>query len=239
MKTFKATALFLLLAGAAGAGTAASLNFQQGVAGYSGQFDTNLRGEEPTTVYGAADEISIDASDGGFQSQGLLRFDNVFGPGASQINPGDTIVSATLTLNITSAGSGFQFHEMLQAWNAASITFASAVDGIQANGVEARALPVVSLGANNGGSNIEGGLLVINFTSALQRAQAGNAPFGWALLPWLPDGTNGVDFYSAEWVTLAERPLLSVQTLPVPEPAAWALALSGLLAITAVARRRR
>jgi hypothetical protein len=216
---------------------AQTFNFQQGLNGYAGQFDTNLRGEEPTTVYGAEVEISVDASDGGFPSQGLIRFDNLFGSGAGQIGADQVIVSATLTLQITSAGSGFTVHEMLQPWNAATITWQSAGEGIQANGIEAASAALVSLGSNDSGANIGEGPLVIDFTEALQRVRSGAAPgLGWAFLPWLPDGTNGADFYSAEWATVGDRPLLTVVTAPVPEPATTATLLAGL---ALVARRWR
>ncbi len=222
-----------VLLGAAQAAAADTIvhSFQQGVAGYTGQVDTNIRGEEPTTPGGALAEISIDASDGGFPSQGLLRFDGVFGTAPGQIGSDRVITSATLTLQVTSAGSGIQFHEMRQAWDAAVITFANVGDGIQANGIEAALLPVLSVGANDSGSNVDAGPLVLDMTLALQRAQAGLAPFGWALLPFIPEGTNGIDFYSAEWDFAAERPLLSITTAPVPEPGTWAMLSLGLAGV--------
>lgn len=212
--------------------------FQQGAAGYTGQVDTNIRGAEPGTPGGSLAEISIDASDGGFPSQGLLRFDGVFGEGAGQIGADRVITSATLTLQVTSAGSGIRFHEMLQAWDATSITFASAGDGIQADGIEAATVAVLQVGANDTGANVGEGPLVLDVTLALQRAQAGLAPFGWALLPFVPEGTNGIDFYSAEWDFVAERPLLSLVTSPVDEPAGWAMLALGLTALRLQARRR-
>lgn len=222
------------------AAQAQTVLFQQGLNGYSGQFDTNLRGEEPDVAFGSAEEISIDGSDGGFPSQGLLRFDNLFGNGPGQIGSGFVVVSATLTLNITSAGSGIRFHEMLQGWNAATITWDSAVGGIQADGVEAASNPLISLGANDSAGNISEGPLVIDFTNAVQRLRAGTGgTLGWALLPWLPDGTNGVDFYSADWQEVADRPLLTVQIAPVPEPGTWALWLAGLAVVARLARVRR
>lgn len=231
----------MLAAAMASAGAQASTQthtFQQGAAGYSGQVDTNLRGEEPGTPGASLPEISIDASDGGFPSQGLLRFDGVFGAGAGQIGADRVITAATLTLQITSAGSGFRLHEMLQAWDAALVTYGSVGNGIQADGIEAAVLPLLEVGANDPGSNIGEGPLVLDITVAMQRAQAGLAPFGWALLPFLPEGTNGVDFYSAEWDAVAERPLLTVITTPVNEPTAWAMLAMGLAALRLHLRHR-
>ncbi len=212
--------------------------FQQGLAGYSGQVDTNIRGEEPDTIGGAAPELSIDASDGGFESQVLLRFDGVFGSGPGQIGADRVVTGATLSFVVTSAGSGIRFHEMLLPWSDATATFNGFGLGVQANGIEAGLAPVQAIGANDGSANIESGTLVVDFTLAMQRAQAGLAPNGWALLPWLPDGTNGIDVYSAEWDTVAERPLLTITTAPVPEPETWALLGLGLAAVGWRTRRR-
>jgi len=229
----------LAAAGTASAATS-TLQFQQGLNGYAGAIDTQLRGADPTVNYGMDAEIGVDASDGGAQTQALIRFDNLFGMGPGQIRPGDTIVSATLTLNITSGGSGFLLHEMLQAWDANSITWNSAGNGIQANGVEAAATSLLSVGANDGGTVIPGGVFTFDFTAPLLRLQAGQGGnLGWALLPWLPDGTNGLDWYSADWVEAAERPLLSVQVTPIPEPASLLLMLAGMLMLGAVMRADR
>jgi len=233
-----ALAAMAALTGAAQA-QVSTLQFQQGLAGYTGAADTQVRGADPTINYGAELEIGVDASDGGFPTQSLLRFDNLFGNAAGQIPPGSVIVGATLTLTITSEGSGIRFHEMLQAWNANTITWNSAANGLQANGIEAAAQPLFTVGANDGGGNIPSGTLVIDFSSAVQRLQSGaGGSLGWALLPWTPDGTNGVDFYSAEWDTLAERPLLTVQISPVPEAGSAAMLLAGLLGLGALAARK-
>lgn len=228
---FRGIALAVALASGSAQADVLIHSFQQGAGGYAGQVDTNLRGEDPGAPGGSLAEISIDASDGGFPSQGLLRFDGVFGPGAGQVGADRVITSATLTLQVTSAGSGIRFHEMLQAWDGGSLTFASAGDGIQADGTEAAVAAVLEVGANDPGANVGEGPLVLDLTLALQRAQAGLAPHGWALLPFVPEGTNGIDFLSAEWDTVAERPLLTVLTSPVDEPAAWALLALGLGAL--------
>jgi len=235
-------ALWALATAAAGPAFAATstLQFQQGLNGYAGAIDTQVRGADPTVNYGADAEIGVDASDGGAQTQALIRFDSLFGSAPGQIAPGDTIVAATLALNITSGGSGFLLHEMLQAWDANSITWNSAAGGIQANGVEAAVAPLLSVGANEGGSVIPGGIFTFDFTAPLLRLQAGQGgSLGWALLPWLPDGTNGLDWYSADWVEVGERPLLTVQVSPIPEPRSVALMLAGVLLLVVAMRSGR
>jgi hypothetical protein len=113
-------------------------------------------------------------------------------------------------------------------------------DGIQADGSEATTLPLFELGANDGSANIPEEPLTLDMTLALQRLQAGLASgHGWALLPFMPDGTNGLDFASREWAELGDRPLLSVVTAPVPEPATVASMLAGLALLGALAKRRR
>lgn len=231
-----ATALSLL----AGPATARTHTFQQGLNGYSGAADTQLRASDADFAYGSEAEIGVDASDGGAPTQALLRFDAMFGIGAGQIPAGQVITSATLTVNVTSAGSGIRFHELLQPLNFATVTWNSAVGGVQDNGVEAAALPFTTVGANDGGGNIEEGLLVVDVTAAVQRMYSGAATgHGWALLPFMPSGTNGIDFFSAEFDTVADRPLLTVMTAPIPEPGTWALMLGGVMLLAAARRAQR
>lgn len=219
--------------------TAATLSFQEGVNGYTGTRDTTLLSSDPDYAAGSDDFASIDASDGGSPNHVLLSFDHLFGNGAGQIKAGDTIVSAKITFVIASVGSGLRAHDMLSAWNESSITWNSAVNGIQADGVEAVATPFATLGANNGAANVSGDTFELDVTASLQGVQAGNLPgYGWALLPWMSSGTNGLDFVTKEGFFATERPLLTVEVMPVPEPETYAMLLAGLGLIGAVARRR-
>jgi hypothetical protein len=223
----------------AGPAAAATYTFQQGLTGYSGAADTQLRASDADFAYGGEAEIGVDASDGGAPTQALLRFGALFGVGAGQIPAGLLITGATLTVNVTSAGSGIRFHELLQPLNFATVTWNSAVGGVQDDGIEASAAPFVSVGANDSGANIEEGLLVVDVTGAVQRMYSGLAAgHGWALLPFMPSGTNGIDFFSAEFDTVADRPLLTVMTAPIPEPGTWALMLGGVMLLGAAVRAR-
>src|SRR5262249_8387912 len=79
----------------------AAASFQQGVGGYSGTNDTVLFSISPTVNFGTDTGISVDQQDLNGERQGLLKFDNIFGPDPDhQIPLGSTINSATLTLSI-------------------------------------------------------------------------------------------------------------------------------------------
>lgn len=235
----KMTLIALAVATAATSASAATYTFQQDVNGYHGAMDVTLYSSNADFSDGNEQEVSVDASDSGSPNHVLLRFDGLFGDGTGQIKAGEQIVSATLTLEITSAGSGIMFHDMLVDWNPASATWNSFGEGIQTDGIEATAQPFLALGADNGDKNIESGVLVLDFTEALRRMQDGSVPgYGWALLPFMPNGTNGVDFYSAEGFDPTTRPLLTVEVAAVPEPGTWAMLAAGLALIGAVARRR-
>lgn len=237
IQTRLAAAAALVLC-AAGAQATTTLNFQQGNGGYAGTRDTNLRESDAFGVYGAEQELSIDASDDGGRSQVLLSFDDLFGAAPGQIGDDQSIVSATLTLEITSAGSGIRFHDLLAPWSQASATWQSLGNGIQADGVEAAVTPFLAIGADNSGANVGSGPVMLDVTEALQR-QRTDGLHGWALLPFVPNGTNGIDFYSAEGFDLATRPLLSVTVAPVPEAGTLAMMLAGLAGVASRMSRRR
>jgi len=241
--------LALTLAAALAAGSAqanTTLTFQHGVNGYTGGADTYIKEMEAGMAHGGDSNISIDADDDGGHSQSLLRFDGLFGNGAGQIKASDVIVSARVTLSIDSGGSGVQFHDMLQMWNESTITWNNAKlggntqEGIQADGVEAAITPFFSFGANDGSKNIDGDTFTADVTSSLMAIQAGTLPgYGWALLPYTPDGTNGLDFYTQEGSSVfTPGPVLTVEIAPVPEPETYAMMLAGLGLLGFVARRR-
>ncbi len=239
-----------LLAALPATASADTLVFQQGLNGYAGTQDTMVRSNETAgdgdsrgTNFGLLDYISVDGDDGSpgaKPNQGLIRFDNLFGSAAGQIKAGDTIVSAVLNVYIDNPGSGFTMYDMLTDWSQGAITWNSIGigNGIQANGIEAGATPVFTIGANNGSENVATGWLSINLTASLQAAQAGTVPgYGWAMIPFAA-GSNGIDFYTSEYFAQSFRPQLSVEVLAVPEPETWAMLLAGLGLIGFAARRR-
>jgi hypothetical protein len=242
-------AALLLSLAATGAHASTTLTFQQGLAGYLGTQDTMIRsnetaspGDSRNTNYGAELFVSVDGDDGspGLKpNHGLVRFDALFGMAAGQIQPGDTIDSAVLRLSVFNPGSGMTVHNMLASWQQGTVTWNSAVNGIQTDGIEAQATPLATFGADNASENVPIGLLSIDVTASLRAVQAGTLPgFGWALIPFT-NGTNGIDFHSSEALDTSVRPLLTVQVTPIPEPGTYALMALGLLSLGLYIRNRR
>jgi hypothetical protein len=217
--------LLTFLAGAASA-QAAVVSFQVGAGGYTTGRDTDIHQAEPDFVFGPAVSASVDASDGGGQTQALLAFDGIVGNAATQIPAGAIVTSATLKLQIDSAGSGINMHRMVSDWNEATITWNTAGNGISANDVEARAAASLSIGANDANTNIPAGALTLDVTADVQAWVNGTPNFGWAILPFVPNGTNGVDFLTREDAVIETRPLLTVGFV-VPEPTSL-MVLAGL-----------
>src|SRR5262245_1104128 len=82
-----------------------SKSFQQGVNGYTGTLDTTLRAAVPVDPDGEMPFVSVDEFDGGFQTQGALRFENLFEGQGGPVPAGVTIAFATLTLFIESSST--------------------------------------------------------------------------------------------------------------------------------------
>src|SRR6185503_7926645 len=136
---------------------------------------------------------------------GLLRFDGIFGGnGSSQIPPGSTIRSATLTVNVNDASdTGAAFHRMLSCWDDTN-TWSTFGAGIQADGIEAVASADFSAVQNTTGILTP----APDVTASVAAWSAGAANLGWAALPL---GGSGWGLDSAQGTT---KPLLSVSFTP-------------------------
>ena len=99
-QTLIASAALSVVAGLASAQT--TVSFQNGVAGYTGTVDRTLSSVPDGNFSGAfTPEYFVDGSNAAGDSpdtQGIVRFDNIFGTGAGQIPFGATILGASLDI---------------------------------------------------------------------------------------------------------------------------------------------
>lgn len=185
------------------------LLFQQGVNGYNATQDTELRGAAAGTVQGVtAIFVTVDASDGGGVSQGLLRFGKIFASEDGPIPIGSTILSARLTLThgngATPDGDLVNVHRMLVPWDESTATYNSFVAGVSADGVEAVASPDFVI--NSAGITV-GAKLTFDVAKSLQAWANGAANYGWAMIP---TGGNGYRWDTSESTVAGSQPRLDV-----------------------------
>ena len=187
--------------------TVNTVTFQQGTDGYTGTQDTYTDENFTTNNNGSLIEVAVDLDDGAGDAttQGLIRFDDIFGVGAGQIPVGATINSAELTVYVTNVSNGaaqVTLHSMLMDWNEAS-TWDSTVNGVSTDDVEASsAIDSTLASPDNLGSQTFTGLAAV-----LQAWSDGAANYGWVITT---DNDNGWDFASSENGTVSFRPVLTV-----------------------------
>ncbi|MGE0607077.1 MAG: DUF4347 domain-containing protein, partial [Pirellulales bacterium] len=192
--------------------TLATATFQEGSSGYASTQDTEIQAGNPTTSYGNDASIRVDLDDSGGVTQGLIRFDNLFGNGVGQIPLGSTITSVSLTVYVTeasTAGSQVGLHRMLVNWSEASTwnSLSTSGSGVQTNNIEANSTADSILG-----SPTSTGLQTFTLsTGTLQAWSDGATNYGWALVI---NNTNGWEFASSEYGTAGQRPMLSVTYTP-------------------------
>ena len=178
--------------------------FQNGVNGYSGTVDTEIRFSNPTGNLSGNGSINVDGADGGGRVQALIRFDDIFGSGAGQVAWDATILDATLTLNVTNPASGTtSMHRMVMPW-LETANWNTFTDGVNADGVEAAFAVDATPDLNNTGDRS------VNVKQAIldwQSDPVGNPNYGWALLS---TNTNGTDFGSSENPSTGNRPELII-----------------------------
>lgn len=179
------------------------LTFQHGVNGYTGGVDTSLLESQPNANNGATAVIEWDGDDPSSSGQmnfGLIRFDNIFGAGANQIKPTDTITSAVLRYDVTNGGNAGTINAVLVDWTAAETFNSFGGDpGVQADEYGP------DLGSAPGGTGTQS----VDVTSSLIAWKASpSSNRGWIFRP--TGGTDGVEFRSNEDGTPSLRPMLQV-----------------------------
>ncbi|MCZ6795924.1 MAG: DNRLRE domain-containing protein, partial [Planctomycetota bacterium] len=176
------------------AGSVARRTFQQGMGGYRGTVDTFLQENAAARNNARSPELSVDSDDprdSNLASQALLRFDAIFGDRSGQVEPGADVRGAALELSSTNQGDGATLHRMDGPWGDRDTWSRFGGNGVQAGGEALRRADASVAAA--------GGAVRIDVTPSLRAWSADPASnHGWV---FLPRGTNGWDFFSAEGET--------------------------------------
>ncbi|NML90836.1 tandem-95 repeat protein [Sphingobium sp. TB-6] len=183
---------------------AVSVTFSQGANGYSDAIDTMLRQNRASIPFADA-SFFRSILESGKESQPLLKFGNVFGSGSGQIPIGATILSASLTLEVTDgSASGGSINRMLVGWSSTS-TWNSLGSGVQINGIEATStgINVGSISKGSHAFDVTESLAAWNAAASTSAGQNA-ANFGWV---FKPTNIDSWDFNSAQG---AVKPVLSV-----------------------------
>jgi hypothetical protein len=181
--------------------------FQQGSNGYFGAVDTYLDASNSNLAHDSINPVVVDGSP---LSQGLIRFDAVFGEASTQVPVGATILSAKLSI-LTGSVSGdgsvstMNLHRMLIPWQR-NVTWNSIGNGITADGLEANPTPDFSVTPN-----VANHWVIFDVTSTIESWSTSADPAavnrGWAVLP---TGTDGWRWTSCENKIVADRPMLEI-----------------------------
>ena len=166
-----------------------STSFQNGTAGYNGEVDTYIAGDNPWYYPGSSEDndnmwgqaIDVDQYE---VAKGLIQFNNMFGNGAGQIPYGSIIEHVTLGMynsgsNDDAGGDAANINALYQSWNPATVTWSnfdsgnppmnSTVDGTI--GVDNNSLEASPFSTANDG----------NLINTLQSWSNGAANDGWIL----------------------------------------------------------
>lgn len=189
-----------------------TLRFQNGLNHYAGTVDLGISQTAPQVsdtsayVWVVFGSTTLTSSS---ESQALVRFHDLFGARRDQVPPDALISRAVLRIYLTTHASVHSinrifFHQMLVDWGAGA-TWSSAAwggNGVQANGIEAKAEPVTQMVFNNRGLYYD-----VDVTDTLRAWRNGEANFGWLLRSRL---TDNYGYSTSHAPTIAARPELLV-----------------------------
>lgn len=191
-----------------------NISFQEGVNGYFGSQDTELRMDIPTGNYGTDQTASIDGTTSsaaaGLDTYMLLQFRNIFGASPNQIPSVATIHTASLGVYMTSGGNNVDMLQILSPWQENTATWNSHATAVN-TGTPLRTL----IGRPTLGSllNVSFSSPIFDVTTELQNWAAGISNFGWGLKPTNLTSIDGVTFATSEATVVANRPVLTVAYL--------------------------
>jgi hypothetical protein len=201
--------------------------FRNGLNGYAGTTDIEVRQSSPNGSFANAATLAIDSDEpAGSTSDAdvLVKFAGLFagdaGAGPGSLPADAFITSATLIFDVLDTGSGFSLHRMIQPWTSGQTWNSFGTNGPTNDDVEAWIFAEQAAGANNTSVNVLGGPLALDVTETVRAWQQGAANQGWLLRPFA-SASNGVVIASSENSAGNLRPRLIVEYVgSVPGPCA-------------------
>ena len=172
--------------------------------------DAKLMAASPAINY-AVDRLEID--DGGsLHEHSVLKFPNIFGGGVGAIPLGSSIISATLTLEVSNGGDDVLLYQLIESWDEATVTWDDASTGVSWTYAGADSSHI---GTAVGTLSAPSGSNSVDVTASVQNWSFGALNEGWLLKD---TGTDGVDIRQSEYGTASVRPKLEVTWVPNTAP---------------------
>ncbi len=191
--------------------TPITVNFQDGVDGYTGTRDTYIFNTDPSTVRGSETTFVQDYDSDTVERRSLLLFD------LSSIPAGSTITSAEFEFYITAEGQGFNMYRMLIPWDEATVSYASIGNRhFKADDNDAES----SVDANWSGHDGLTGFSSVSIPAATIQDWIGGTTTnnGWLMIATDIPGGDGQQLASREATTQVNRPKLTVEYYPSTDP---------------------
>lgn len=205
---------------------AGTIVFQEEAAGYASTQDSYISTRDADFPWHEVSQIPVGDGLGSFpfKSHGMLRFDDIFGPGLIPV--GATITSAELFLHTSTTILHGSMHRVLFTWEDDTLTWNAAGNGIQANDIEARSTPSALINPLPVGPNE----LSIDVTADIQAWANGTPNYGWVFLPEEKAPQDWGYASSKDTAPINNHPRLTVNfsggsSSAVPEPSSKVLLL--------------